>query len=338
MIPFRESGLPATVPETVMAAQYAALRTPVKHGAMCRFEDTLTDSPSVWYQDGRWYMMYLRISKECAASGYTTWVSVSEDLLHWTPLGEVMSRTDAERWDARQVAGYLGLADMRWDGTNTPGTVDGQYVVTYLGGNADGYEPTPLYMGEALTADLTDPGAYRRLAEPILSPYDADCRPGERRALYRSFVFADTDRITGYPYGMVYNAKAEDYKERIFLAVSEDARHWQRYGDRPVLDGTAENPHNKIVADAQLLRRGELYLMVYFSYEPDKPAYSTFAASYDLVHWTPWRGEPLIAAQEPWEDEHAHKSWIVVHNGCVYNYYCAVNSKGERFIALATPE
>ena len=56
MIPFRESGLPATVPETVMAAQYAALRTPVKHGAVCRFEDTLTDSPSVWYQDGRWYM------------------------------------------------------------------------------------------------------------------------------------------------------------------------------------------------------------------------------------------------------------------------------------------
>ena len=30
--------------------------------------------------------------------------------------------------------------------------------------------------------------------------------------------------------------------------------------------------------------------------------------------------------------------WLVVHDGRVYNYYCAVNSKGERFIALATSE
>lgn len=338
MIPFRPSALPKTVEPAVMREQYEALKTPVKHGAVCRFEDTLTDSPSVWYSNGKWYMMYLRISKECATSGYTTWISESEDLMHWMPLGEVMSRTGGERWDSRQVAGYLGLPDITWNGTHTPGRVNGQYLVTYLGGNADGYEPTPLFMGEALTEELTDPKAYRRLPQPILSPEDEDCRPGERRALYRSFAFADTAGITGFPYAMLYNAKAMDYKERIFLAVSEDALHWQRYGEEPVLDGTRYRPDNKIVADAQLIRRGDLYLMVYFSLEPGNPAYSTFAASYDLVHWTPWQGKPLIASEFPWEDEHAHKSWIVVHDGRVYNYYCACNSAGERFIALATSD
>lgn len=247
-----------------------------------------------------------------------------------------MTRNEENHWDSKQVAGYLGLPDIDWNGTGVPATLNGEYLVTYLGGNADGYEPDPLYMGLTLTADLTNPEAYKRLPEPILSPDDRDCRRQEIRALFRSFLFRDSREVTGYPYVMVYNAKAEDYRERIFLAVSRDALHWERYGDSPVLDGTINNPQNKIVADAQIIQMDDLYVMIYFSFDYAKKAYSTFACSYDLVHWTEWDGDPLIKSEYDWEDQHAHKSWIVRYKDVTYNFYCAVNSRNERFIALAT--
>ena len=51
-----------------------------------------------------------------------------------------------------------------------------------------------------------------------------------------------------------------------------------------------------------------------------------------------WNGEPLIKSEFDWENKFAHKSSVVKHNGVIYHYYCAVNDKGERFIALATSE
>lgn len=338
MIQFKENNLPRSVTETVMREVYEDLKTPIKLGAVCKFEDVYTDSPSVYFIDGKWYMMYLTISKECAASGYSTWISESEDLIHWSSPQKVLSRNEENHWDSKQIAGYLGLPDINWNGTNIPDKLNGEYIVSYLGGNADGYEPNPLYMGLAFTKDLNNPSDYRRLENPILSPDDEDCRPEEKKALFRSFIFEDTEGITDFKYVMVYNAKDLDYKERIFLAVSDDAVNWQRYGDKAVLDGTLENLNNKIVADAQIIRRGELYIMIYFAFDYGEKAYSTFACSYDLVHWTEWHGEPLIKSEYTWEDEHAHKSWIVRHNDITYNFYCAVNSNNERFIALAVSE
>lgn len=338
MIPFKENAFPRSVPEPVMLKVYEELKTPIKLGAVCKSQEVFTDSPSVYFEGGKWHMMYLTISKECAASGYSTWICESDDLIHWSCPREVLSRSGENRWDSKQIAGYLGLPDINWNGSNIPGRLNGEYVVSYLGGNADGYEPNPLYMGLAFTKELNSPSAYRRLPEPILSPHDADCREGEKRALFRSFIFEDTGGITGFPYVMVYNAKDLAYQERIFLAVSEDAVNWRRYGDRAVLDRTLENSNNKIAADAQIIRRGDLYIMIYFALDYGEKAYSTFACSYDLVHWTSWYGEPLIKSEFPWEDEHAHKSWIVRHNGITYNYYCAVNSRQERFIALAVSE
>ena len=54
------------------------------------------------------------------------------------------------------------------------------------------------------------------------------------------------------------------------------------------------------------------------------------------MHWTIWNGEPLIHSEYDWEDVHAHKTWFLRHNEVNYHFYCAVNSKNERFIALAT--
>ena len=338
MIPFSKTNFPDTVSEEKMQKIYGMLKTPYKYGAVCRRDGEYTDSPSVFRLGSKWYMMHLIISDRCDISGYSTWLSESDDLLSWTPVKEIMARSSEERFDAKQVAGYLALADIDWNSTNTPGKIGEDYLVSYLGGNLNGYEPAPLYIGLAKTTDLTDPEAYRRNDTPLFSPYDADCRDGEKRTMFRSFIFEDKAKVTGHPYVMAYNAKSDNSPERIFLAVSDDALHWEHYGDGPVLDGSVNNPNTKITADAQILKIGDIYVMIYFNYDYDKSAYSNFACSYDLVHWTVWKGEPLIKSELPWEDVHAHKSWIVRHGGITYNYYCAVNSKNERFIALATSE
>lgn len=336
MIEFKKSDLPVVVSQDVMNEVYSKLKTPYKYGGVCVRKDELTDSPTVFKLGEKWYMMYLTISKECATSGYSTWISESEDLIEWTPIGPVLERNDEGNWDSKQIAGYLGLPDVEWNGSGVPKTIGGKYYVTYLGGNSDGYEPTPLYMGLAQTEDVLNSSAYVRNPSPLLSPTDSDCRESEKLAIYRSLIFKDPHNVTGYPYMLVYNAKAEDYKERIFLAVSEDGENWIRYGDRPVFDGTLYNEKNKISADAQIICMGNLYVMVYFSMNYDEKAYSTFACSYDLVNWTKWQGTPLIESEYDWENCHAHKSWVICHNGVTYNYYCAVNSNNERFIALAT--
>lgn len=336
MIDFKNTNLPTTVCEEVMQNVYSKLKTPYKYGAVCIRENEFTDSPSVFKIGEKWYMMYLTISKECATSGYNTWLSESDDLVNWKPLYPVLERNDLNNWDSKQIAGYLGFPNIDWDASGVPEALNGSYYVTYLGGNNDGYEPTPLYMGLAKTKDLLTPSSYIRNSLPLLSPDDCDCRNEEKKAIYRSLIFKDTNKVTGYPYVLIYNAKGEDYKEKIFLAVSENGEDWERYGDRPVFDGTVYNADNKISADAQIIRMDDLYVMIYFSMNYGEKAYSNFACSYDLVHWTAWQGTPLIESEEMWENCHAHKSWIVHKDGCTYNYYCAVNDNNERFIALAT--
>ena len=68
----------------------------------------------------------------------------------------------------------------------------------------------------------------------------------------------------------------------------------------------------------------------------ERKTYNTFACSYNLTDWTIWDGEPLIKSEFEWENEHAHKSYVIKDNDVIYHFYCATNDKNERFIALAT--
>jgi hypothetical protein len=54
------------------------------------------------------------------------------------------------------------------------------------------------------------------------------------------------------------------------------------------------------------------------------------------VNWTDWKGENLIEPSRPFDEKYAHKSYVVKHNGVVYHFYCAVNNKDQRGIAVAT--
>lgn len=337
MIPFRTIDLPAVTAEE-MQNIYEKIKTPVKLGAVMKWENDYTDSPSVFKKDGVFYMYFVAISKDCSVSGYETHLARSVDLIHWEYIGPIFRRNDSGRWDSKQCAGYAAFFDIDFQGSNELCRPNDSYYISYLAGNSDGYEPDPLYMGLARSTDPTDPNGFTRFPEPILTPHDEDIRPHEEKTLYKSFMFEDKRGITGNRYVNAYNAKDNRHKERIYLAVSDDGEHWERYGDRAVIDRITNDPAGNITGDPQITLIDDIYVMHYFHFRAGKGAYDTFACSRDLINWTLWEGKPLIEPEYDWENVHAHKPWCLFHEGKYYHFYCAVNNKNERYIALAVSE
>ena len=337
MVEFKESTL-NLVTESEMEDIFHRIATPKKLGAVIKWEKDFTDSPSVFQKDGVFYMYFVAISKDTKISGYETHLAKSSDLVHWEYIGPILRRNDENHWDSKQCGGYAAFMDISIEGTNELQKVNGLYYMSYLAGNSDGYEPDPLFMGLAKSTDPTDPDGFIRLPEPILRPDDRDARTHETKTLYKSFLFEDKRNVTGYKYVNAYNAKDQDHRERIYLAVSNNGEKWERYGDRPVIDLITDYPTGLICGDPQIILIDDIYVMLFFRFEKGKPAYDTFACSRDLVNWNVWMGEPLIKSEYDWEDAHAHKPWFVRHHGVNYHFYCAVNNKNERFIALAVSE
>lgn len=335
MIPFiRKTS--KTVAEEEMQRIYSTIKTPIKHGAVIKWNDFFTDSPSVFLYKGHFYMYFVAISKDTSNSGYETHLAKSSDLLHWDYIGPIFCRNEENHWDSKQCAAYVAFPEIKWGKLPKMQTVNGKYFVSYLAGNSDGYEPDPLFMGLAQTSDPIEKDAFIRFPNPILSPNDPDRRPFEEKTLYKSYLFYDPLLSTGYPYVNCYNARSNQYTERIFLAVSNDGIHWERYGDRAVVDLITNHPGEVICGDPQIILMGDTYVMLFFRWRDGGKAYNTFAASKNLVDWTIWKGTPLIESEYPWENQHAHKSWFLNDQGKNYHFYCAVNTNNERFIALAT--
>ncbi len=320
-----------SVSDRVMQEVYETIKTPYKYGAVMKFENELCDSPSVFCHEGVWYMSFIKIDKQVEESGYESYLARSRDMLHWEVLFPIMKRSEASVWDAKQCAAYAAFVENELFGNYRIRSVNGSYYFSYLGGNLNGYETDPLMMGQCRVRDLLDPSSYERFEAPILTPFDGDARQGERKTLFKSQLFIDERQTLGYRYVNAYNAKDADDVETIFLAVSEDGEHWQRYGARCIV----AEPGATITGDPQIVWDGERYIMLYFVLK-NGITYNTFAVSYDLLHWTRWEGEPLIKCELEWENVFAHKVSFAYRDGVLYHYYCAVNRRGERFIAVAT--
>ncbi|MEM6843584.1 MAG: hypothetical protein AAF632_15255 [Bacteroidota bacterium] len=200
-----------------------------------------------------------------------------------------------------------------------------------LGGNTTGYESGVLKIGLANSTMLIQVQPWNTNDHPILSPEDQDVRWFEDKTIYKSLVIWDDEEHTGHPFVMYYNAKGDmaDY-ESIGMAVSDDMLIWQRYGQDPVI-----TQHRGICGDAQIAKYNDLYIMFYFGAFWKPGAFERFACSYDLVHWTDWSGEDLVAPSEEYDRRYAHKLWVIKWNGIVYHFYNAVANRG-RVIALAT--
>jgi predicted GH43/DUF377 family glycosyl hydrolase len=329
------------VPDSIMQQIYHEVKTPYKYGLVLVPENDSKkiDCPSVFRQGESWYMTYLVFD----GRGYETWLAQSNDLLHWKTKGRLLSFTkDTTVWDAQQKAGYIALQDPQWEGSYKLQRYNNKYWLSYFGGNVQGYEAGLLSLGMAYTTkDPSTPHEWRRLPNPILSSKDAHTRWWENKKQFKSTVLWDKQKTTGHPFVMYYNANGDtavDNKktrwfERIGMAVSDDMVHWKRYNNEPVV----HHPVG-ITGDPQIQKIDNVWVMFYFGafWQDRKGAFNRFACSYDLVNWTDWQGDNLIESSAPYDERFAHKSYVIKYKGVVYHFYCAVNNKDQRGIAVAT--
>jgi predicted GH43/DUF377 family glycosyl hydrolase len=310
-----------------MQQVYEEAKTPYKYGVILRGEEgDPVDCPSVFRHGDHWYMVYICMNKK----GYETHLAESNDLLQWKPLGKILPFSGQGHWDAYQSAGYIALQDNEWGGSATLQQYADHYWMSYLGGALEGYETDPLAIGIAWTDNPADPKPWQRLPEPVLTRDQPDCRDWEKLTQYKSDIIWDKHQTLGSPFVMFYNAKTVSGYERIGMAVSDDMRIWKRFGTEPVIDNGSG-----ISGDPQVVKMGGLWVMFYFGAFWKPRAFDTFACSFDLVHWRKWDGPHLVEPSEPWDQEFAHKPWLIKYQGVVYHYYCAVGDQG-RVIALAT--
>jgi hypothetical protein len=335
-----------TVPQSRMQQIYEASRTPYKYGLVISptTNHAKIDCPSVFREGNSWYMTYVLYNGKDGTDGrgYETWIAKSDDLLHWLTLGKVLNYPK-DGWDLNQRGGFPALQDMQWGGSYALQKYKSRHWMTYIGGAGTGYEAVnkPLSIGLASTSgDITVPHQWDTYKSPILSYSDKGVQWWESLTQYKSTIYKIDKRYLGSRFVMFYNAGGKDAThpkgERIGIALSDDMEHWMRYVGNPVFEHDAEGT---ITGDAQIQRMGDVFVMYYFSaFNPSRPynAFNTFAASYDLVHWTDWTGPDLIIPSKPYDDMFAHKSCVIKYKDTVYHFYCAVNHSGQRGIAVAT--
>jgi predicted GH43/DUF377 family glycosyl hydrolase len=333
------------VPQSVMNQIYAEVKTPYKYGMVITPADSTkkVDCPSVFRKGNNWYMTYIVFD----GRGYETWLAKSKNLLNWKTLGKILSfrdttNADAMEWDANQRAGYIALQDTKWGGSYQLEKYNKKYWLSFIGGKEKGYEAGKLSIGVASTdRNITKPHEWKSLGDPVLSMSDIDVRWWENKKLFKSTIIWDKNNTLGKPFVMYYNANGDTsnntpkwrWFERIGMAVSDDMINWDRFQTDPVV-------HHKIgiTGDGVIQKIGDIWVMFYFGafWEKRKDAFNRFACSYDLVNWTDWNGEDLIKSSEPYDAKYAHKPFVVKWKGVVYHFYCAVDKKDTRGIAVAT--
>ncbi len=323
------TALKKVVPQEEMERIYNEVKTPFKYGIVVQHPDTakMVDSPTIFRKNNLWYMTYIVFDGQ----GYETWLSESDDLLNWKSKGKILSYTE-NTWDANQKAGYVSLVKTEWGGDYSVEKYNANYWMTYLGGATEGYEAGTLKIGLANSTILTEAVEWNTLDAPILSPDDKDARKFENKTIYKSLVIRDEEKLTGHDFVMYYNAKGKGDYESIAMAVSDDMVSWKRFGKKPVI--TREEG---ICGDAQIAKVGDVYVMFYFGAFWKPGAFERFACSYDLINWTDWDGEDLLAPSEDYDKTYAHKPWVIKWNGVGFHFYNAVGDSG-RVIALATSE
>ena len=247
-----------SIGKDVMQRIYQEVRTPYKYGLVVAPTDIYhkIDCPMVFRIDNKWLMTYVVYNGKDGLDGrgYETWLAESNDLLHWTTKGRILSYKD-DGWDMNQRGGFPALIDWTWDGSYELGDFKGKHWMTYIGGHGTGYEAVrePLNIGMAWTqGDITKAHEWQSGNKPLLSINDKDVQWWEKLVQYKSTVYNLTPNsspkgegsglpkeLAKYRFIMFYNAGGINPEnnlkaERIGIALSNDLKKWKRYDGNPV--------------------------------------------------------------------------------------------------------
>ncbi len=189
------SGFAADISKDVMQRIYQEVRTPYKYGMVVAPDDNYhkMDCPTVFRVGNKWLMTYVVYNGKDGLDGrgYETWMAESDDLLHWTTKGRILSYKD-DGWDMNQRGGFPALIDWTWGGSYGIGKYKNKYWMTYIGGHGTGYEAIrePLNIGIAWTGgDITQAHEWQSSNKPLLSIEDKDIQWWEKLVQYKSTIY-----------------------------------------------------------------------------------------------------------------------------------------------------
>lgn len=291
-----------------------------------RFDSHGVDCPFVFTRDGRRGMTYIGWD----GVGYQTALAWEQPDGSWLHDAIILPR-DPEHPHRRYNAALTSIVrdnDLRSDGELR--AIDGWYYGTYHAYPSPGYEAGPGVIGFVRSRDLRtweDVGG-------LLRPDDG--APWEQGGLYKSWLLREGDLFY-----LFYNAKDVDdfgstavpavWIEQTGLATSPDLETWTRAETSPVLTVGAEGEFDeRFASDPCVLRDGETWVMFYFGLAADGHAREGVAISPDLRTWH--KAGVLLDVGAPGEIDslHAHKPSVVVRDGVLEHYYCAVSAREAR--------
>ena len=282
------------------------------------FDSIGVDVPFLFRHDGRYWMTFVGFD----GVGYRTGLAVSDDLVNWEKQGLLIDRGPAGSPTEFNVAMSWIIRENDLYSAGELKKFDGKYVGTYHAYPAPGYESGPAAIGICTSTDLRS----WEMRPPCFHAQDgADWEYG---GLYKSCIVEHEG--TFY---MFYNAKtvASPWVEQTGLAVSTDLEHWERYEGNPVIpNGPAGAVDDRFCSDPCVMRMDNMWVMFYFTLSSDGHARETAAVSSDLVHWEK-TDEVLIdvGPEGSIDADYAHKPGVIVKDGVLYHYYCAVGPRDE---------
>ncbi len=285
------------------------------------FDEKSVDIPFVFMHHDRFHMVYTGYD----GKGYQSALAVSDDLLHWEPVGIMIPRDDenSKAWDRvgcaitwliKESDDFNDVARLR--------KVDGKYWAVYHSYPQKGYEAGPAEIGLAWCEE-EDLLHWHRLDAPVFSWKDGNA--WESGGLYKACIIRHDEK-----WYMFYNAKNSEksWTEQTGVAISQDLLHWERPVAEPVLKVTENAWDGRFVSDPYILKDGDRWLNFYFGYNR-RHAMEGLAVSDDLLHWEKVE-EPIITSTPGGlDEEHAHKASIFNYNGVLYHFYCATRPLRE---------
>jgi len=282
------------------------------------FDSDMVDCPWVVRYEGQWLMHYTGFD----GVKYRIGLATSDDLVHWERQRMILDAGADGAWDYGSAGGSSLIQ------------YDGWWYLFYCGFPETGYEVGPGKTG--LARARTPRGPFRRLqADPVLLPGPPDAWDGG--GVYKAVVYERDGAFT-----MLYNAKdtAAPWREQTGAASSADLLHWRKYEGNPVLPAGPEGTWDSLFAsDPQLVLINGLWHLFYYGFN-GQHACDGVATSTDgsWLHWQKSPVNPILTPGRPgsYDAVHAHKPFVLEHEGVFYHFYCGVGE--ERTICLATSQ